>query len=412
MMFSVSSKYAMRSLLRHGRRTILSVVGIGVGCGLCLFMIAFVRGENKMMLRAAAESGAGHFRVVPAKWNETRENDLRLIDWQEARKLVASMDEVEVVTPHARKEVLLGFGTRVVGVEMVGVDPNTEQVSNRLVRNVVEGHYLDGEKGITVIGRTIATRLRVEVDDELMVTAAGADGEMACAMLRIVGIVETGSRDLDATICQVNVQDVEQITHLRGVGDLTALVKNPKKLKLIVKSLSEKLGADYSVVTWEQLMPELASGVKVDETWTRLTVSIIMIVVFLGIASAQLTAVLERRKEFAVLSAVGMKGSRLVQIMVYEGLVLGLAGAVMGLAVGATSAYWVATKGIDFTNMYGTEDMSVSNILIDPVFLGDFGWWLVPLAFVLALTATILSSLYPAWYAAKTDPAAALRVEH
>jgi hypothetical protein len=57
-MHSVSSKYAMRSLVRHGRRTILSVVGIGVGCGLCLFMIAFVRGESKMMLRAAAESGA------------------------------------------------------------------------------------------------------------------------------------------------------------------------------------------------------------------------------------------------------------------------------------------------------------------------------------------------------------------
>jgi len=169
---------------------------------------------------------------------------------------------------------------------------------------------------------------------------------------------------------------------------------------------------DYSVVTWEQLMPELASGVKVDETWTRLTVSIIMIVVFLGIASAQLTAVLERRREFAVLSAVGMKGSRLVQIMVYEGLVLGFVGAIVGLAVGVPSAYWIATKGIDFTKMYSTDDMSVSNILIDPVFLGDFGWWLVPLAFVLALTATILSSLYPAWYAAKTDPAAALRVEH
>jgi len=249
MMLTVSSKYAMRSLVRHVRRTILSVVGIGVGCGLCLFMIAFVRGESKMMLRAAAESGAGHFRVVPAKWSEARENDLRLIDWQEARKLVASMDEVEVVTPHARKEVLLGFGTRVAGVEMVGVDSNTEQASNRLVKSVVAGHYLDGEKGITVIGRTIATRLRVEVEDELMITAAGAEGEIAGAMLRIVGIVETGSRDLDATICQVNLQDVEQITHLPGAGDLTALVKNPKKLKLVAKTLSKKLGADYSVVT-------------------------------------------------------------------------------------------------------------------------------------------------------------------
>jgi len=411
-MLSVSGKYAMRSLLRHGRRTLLSVVGIGVGCGLCLFMIAFVRGESKMMLRAAAESGAGHFRVVPSGWNQTQENDLRLADWKQVRKLVASMDEVEVVTPHARKEALLGFGTRVAGVEMVGVDPNTEQAYNRLVRNVVEGHFLDGSKGTTVIGKTIATRLRVDVDDQLMVTAAGAGGEIVGAMLRIVGIVDTGSSDLDATICQVNLREVEQITHLPGAGDLTILVKNAKKLKLIVNSLGEKLGSDYSVITWEQLMPELASGVKVDETWTRLTVSIIMIVVFLGIASAQLTAVLERRREFAVLSAVGMKGSRLVRIMVYEGLVLGLAGAVVGLALAVPSAYWIATKGIDFTKMYGTEDMSVSNILIDPVFLGDFGWWLVPLAFALALTATILSSLYPAWYAAGTDPAAALRVEH
>ena len=411
-MLSVSGKYAMRSLLRHGRRTVLSVVGIGVGCGLCLFLIAFVRGESKMMLRAAAESGAGHLRIVPAGWNETRENDLRLADWKRVRKIAESMDEVEVVTPHARKEVLLGFGTRVAGVVMVGVDPNTEQVANRLVRNVVDGRYLDGSSGTTVIGKTIADRLRVDVDDQLMVTAAGADGQIAGAMLTIVGIVETGSGDLDSTICQVNLQEVEQITHLHGAGDLTILVKNPKKLKSIADSLREKLDSRYSVVTWEQLMPELASGVKVDETWTGLIVSIVMIVVFLGIASAQLTAVLERRREFAVLSAVGMKGSRLVRIMVFEGLALGLAGAVAGLMIGVPPAYWVATKGIDFASMYGTNDMSVSNILIDPVFKGDFGWWLVPLSFVLALTATILSSLYPAWYAAKTDPAAALRVEH
>jgi ABC-type lipoprotein release transport system permease subunit len=61
--------------------------------------------------------------------------------------------------------------------------------------------------------------------------------------------------------------------------------------------------------------------------------------------------------------------------------------------------------------MYGGADLAVSNVLFDPVFKGDFGWWLIPLAFELALTATILSSLYPAWFAMRTDPATALRVE-
>ena len=67
MKLSISLKYAVRSLSGHVRRTILSIAGIGLGCGLCLFMIGFVRGESKMMLRAAAESGTGHLRVVPAE---------------------------------------------------------------------------------------------------------------------------------------------------------------------------------------------------------------------------------------------------------------------------------------------------------------------------------------------------------
>ena len=95
-----------------------------------------------MMLKAAAESGAGHLRVVPAQWPETRENDLRLSDWENVRDLMRDTEGITVVTPHARTEGLLAFGTRVAGVEILGVDPDTEQQTNRLVRNIPEGHYL------------------------------------------------------------------------------------------------------------------------------------------------------------------------------------------------------------------------------------------------------------------------------
>ena len=409
---SISTRYAMCSLRRHLRRTILAILGIGLGSAVCLFMIAFVRGESKMMLKAAAESGAGHLRVVPAQWPETRENDLRLDDWESIADLMRDTDGVTVVTPHARTEGLLAFGTRVAGVEILGVDPNREQETNRLVRNIPEGHYLRaGELGTTVIGRALAERLDVEIDDLLMITATNASSEMSSAMLRIVGMAQTGSEELDSVICHVNLEDVENLTGRAGAADLTAMVANPKRLERLVANLGEKLPDDYAVVTWKEIMPELASGVKVDETWTRLTVAIVMIVVFLGIMSAQLAAVLERRREFAVLSAVGMRGGRLIRVMLAEGVVLGLFGSVLGLVFGLPAAYYVATKGIDFTKMYGGADMAVSNILFDPVFKGDFGWWLIPLAFELALTATILSSLYPAWFAMRTDPAAALRVE-
>ena len=66
MSLSLTTQYALKSLGRHKRRTALSVLGIGLGCGVCVFMVAFVRGESQMMLRAAAESGNGHLRIVPA----------------------------------------------------------------------------------------------------------------------------------------------------------------------------------------------------------------------------------------------------------------------------------------------------------------------------------------------------------
>lgn len=413
MKISVSTKYAFYSLCRHTRRTILSIVGIGLGCGLCLFMIGWVKGESRMMLKAAAESGNGHLRIVPDKWVQTRENDFRLDDWRTILQELRSSEKIKRVTPHARKEALLAFGTRTIGVEVVGVDPTTEQSTNRLVRKLSEGHYLKrGTTDTTVVGREITKRLNVELDDELLITVADSNGEMKSAMLRIIGIAETGSEELDASICHVTLSDLEKLTGLSGAAELTAVVREPKRLKNITKAILEDLPKDCAVLTWKEIMPELASGVKVDETWTRLTVAIVMIVVLLGIASSQLTAVLERRREFAVLSALGMKKARLIKIMLMEGLVLGFIGGIIGLIAGIPFTYLLAIKGIDLSRFYGGSGISVSNILIDPVFKGDFGWWLFPLSFILSLTATILSSLYPAWYASKTDPAVALRVEH
>ncbi|MBN1124975.1 MAG: ABC transporter permease [Sedimentisphaerales bacterium] len=412
MKINLSARYAFRSLSRHLRRTTLSILGVGVGCGLCLFTIAFIRGEKKMMVRAAAESGAGHLTVVPNAWINTRDNDLRLDNWESKRQEIGDIEGIRIVTPRAETDALLAFGTRMRGIQMTGVDPQTEPVANRLVQKLVEGRYLtSGETGRVVIGRTVTKRLDVALDDDLMVTVAGIDGRMSSAMLRIVGIIETGSRELDGTICHATLEQIQELTGRSGATQLTILLEKPENLVHMEKQLQNHMGDSASVLDWEELLPEMAAGVEGDKTWTRMIVIIIMTVVFLGIASAQLAAVLERRREFAVLSALGMKSGRLVLIMLIEGVVLGFAGALLGLVLGVPTAYYVATRGIDFSGLYGEVEMSMSNILFDPIFYGDFGWWLVPLSFVLALVATSLSSLYPAWYAARTDPAGALRVE-
>ena len=99
-----------------------------------------------------------------------------------------------------------------------------------------------------------------------------------------------------------------------------------------------------------------------------------------------------------------------MRVMLAEGVILGVTGAVVALMLATPFVYAVSVYGIDFSAMYGGTDLGISNILLDPVIFGDIGWWLLPLAFGLSLLATMLSSLYPAWYALSVDPADALRV--
>lgn len=410
---NVTQKYALRSLFRHKRRTVLSVLGIGLGVAVCLTIISLVRGERKMIMRAAAECGAGHLCIVPEEWRDTRENSLRLDDWEVIREQVAAVDNVRMVTPRSRCDTLLAFGTRLTGVVSEGIDPTTEQQANRLVSNVIEGRYLKpGERNATVVGSTIAERFRVEIGDPLMVTVSDANGDIQGALWEIVGILTTGSSDMDSTICQVSLEEMEKMTGLPGAGELVVLVENPRRLAQTAEEIRRLLPEGTIAMTWDEIRPELAAGVKVDETWSRVVIAVVITVVFLGIASAQLAAVLERRREFAVLSALGMRSRALIRVMLTEGVILGFFGALLGLFFGVPVNLVLATRGLDFSKVIGDADMSFSNVILDPVFHGDFGWYLVPMSLWLSLMATLLSSLYPAWYASKLDPATALRVDH
>ena len=408
----IALKYALRCLFRHKRRAVLSILGIGIGCCVCLLLKSFVRGEGEMMMRAAVDSGTGHLRVVPADWIGTRNLQLRLPNWEAALERVRAMDNVAAATPHARTDALLAMGTRTAGVLMTGVDPTVEAKRNRLVREIHKGKYLErGSEGNIVIGKSVARRLDVEVGDDLVVTASGKGGEMGSAMLRVCGIVSTGSAELDAGLCHVLLDDVAAITGHAGAAEITIFLDRPKQIAETQAQVEATVPRGVCVVTWQEIVPELASAVKVDETFTNMIVGVVIVVVFLGIASAQLAAALERRKEFAVLSAVGMRGARLVRVMLTEGFILGLAGTVTSLVFGVPLAWLMSVRGIDFSAMYGDMDMGISNVLMDPIIYGSFDWWLVPMAFVLALGATMLSAVYPAWYARRTDPAEALRVD-
>jgi len=409
MIGKVSAKYAFRSLLRHPRRAILSMIGVGIGCAMALLAASWMGGEAEMCIRAVAESGGGHVRVVPEKWPELREDKLRLVRWKEVLAEVKTLDGVKAAVVRARTNGLLAFGTRNAGVAVTGVDPEVEVVSSRLVsKGKIDGRYLrPDDRDSVVIGKILARRLDVELDDDLYVTLAGRD-EIQSAMLRIVGIIETGSHDVDAMVCHVTLNDLERLTGYPGPGEISVLIEDYRRVEATRRELAKRVGPGNAVITWKEVNPGMAGNVEGDRAFTRVLVGMIVIVVSLGIASAQLSAVLERRTEFAILSALGMKSRQVIGLVVIEALVIGLGGAVIALALGGSLAHYLATEGVNLEAFMG-EDFSFGEIILDPRMYGSFGIWLVWYALAVSVVATVTASIYPAWLATRVDPADALR---
>lgn len=404
----IVTRYAVRTLRRNVRRTLLSVVGIGVGVTVTVFMTAFMRGSTQMRVRSIAESGFGHVRVAPADWDRSRDSDLRLTDWEVELAAVRATEGVKTAAPHARSTALLGFGTRVAGVEMLGVDPAAESETSRLVRAVVEGRYLkDGDRDAAVVGRTITDRLEVELDDDLLLTVVSKDGEMEFAMLRIVGIIETGSRDMDASICHVMLEDIERLTGREGAGEISVTLDDPFQMEAAVSRLRTVVSPEDDVLTWIVVVPGQGGDYQSDKGFMNILAGTVLVVVILGIAGAQLTAILERRREFAVLIALGMRASQVVRLILLEAVVMAVMGATVGLLLAWFPLHQTATKGIDFSTMMG-EDLAMSGVLFDPIMYSAPGFWVFPYALMIALVATLVAAVYPAVFALRTDPTSAL----
>ena len=413
MIRSSATRYALRSLRRNARRTLLSVLGLAFGVGVGLIALSWVGGQEPMTIDALAGGGIGHVRIAPAGWSDHHDDALRLSEGERVLADLRAMDGVRVATPHARVGGLLGFGTRASHVPLTGVDPETEPDALRYLAGMSEGRYLRaGEEGSIVVGRTIAERLRVGLEDELVVTVVDAQGEMQSALLVVVGIVETGSRVIDASIAHVALSDVERLSGRQGPAEITVLVDDVERIDAMRASIASALPEGNEALTWLEIAPEFRARLESGRTFTNLAIGIILFVVLLGVASAQLTGVLERRKEFAVLAAIGMRGVSLVRVVVTEGLILGVLGGLGALLWSSPILYDWATDGVDLRSMLPTrEGLAFGGVLVDPIYHPAFGTWLVTAALSLSIVATIVASLYPAWFASRTDPAAALRVD-
>lgn len=406
--FPLTAKMGWRNIHRNARRTFLSVLGITVSCSISLIQISMTKGKIELFMRNVAEGGIGHFRVADAGWLESRERNLRLKDTSGELARLRSQPEVSVATPRARVQAMMAMGTHIQGTELVGVDPRTEPASFRSARSVSKGRYLaESGQHEVVVGQALADALKSDVGDSLVITVVDKGGEMRSQMFEVVGLVSLGNDQMEKAFAQTNLKEVNELTGLDGAGEIAVLLRHPEQLDEVAAKAGRLLPQGDSLFTWKEIAPSAEIAVRANEGSAGLLTFIFVFVAFLGVSSAQLTAVLERRREFAVLSAIGTKGRTLIGFIAVESLFLGTLSLVATLVISIPATLYLQEAGIRVLS--GSSRIAVMGGAFEPIIHGQFGPWIVSDAIFLCYCATLFSGIYPAIFAARIDPASALR---
>jgi ABC-type lipoprotein release transport system permease subunit len=258
----------------------------------------------------------------------------------------------------------------------------------------------------------MAARLNVSIGSKMVITANNLHGEIAAELLRVVGIFETGSEMIDGYMCQITLKRAQTLLAMKEteITQLAIFITNQRATERIIEHLKISLSDanEVAVLSWREVMPELASYVELDGTSNYIFQIIIFIIIAAGILNTILMSVMERQFEFGVLLCLGMKPHNLLFLILTESMLLGLLGVTVGTVMGLLCNQYFTVKGFDMTLFTG-ENLDISGIALDPILYSDLYPDHLVITVVLVFLMTVLVGIYPAIKATRSEPIETLK---
>jgi ABC-type lipoprotein release transport system permease subunit len=405
-------KLAWRSLWRNKRRTLITISSIALGLVLAVIFIAIAEGMYAKLIDDAVRIQGGHITLEHPDYREAPAVDLVISGDPDLRQRIASLAGVEKVKALILGQGVAKSGAGGVGVAVIGIEPQIEINSSPLAKQVVRGSYLEDPAAPEVlIGAQLAKQLKLELGKKMVLTSNDASGNLVEELVRVKGIFEVGVEEIDGYLVQVPIGFAAKLFSL-GPGQVTQLgvvLRDPDDLPQILRAVRGLIGGTPAAAySWEQVLPELASYIAMDGGSNLVFQGLLLALIMFTIFNTILMSVLERRREFGVVLALGTPPSRLQLQILLESACLGLVGCAVGLALGGASAYLLQVYGLDMRS-FMKEGVAISGVAVSPIIHARVTAGLLIVLGLCVFLATVLLSLYPMRRAARVPVADVLR---
>ncbi len=387
-----------------------SMFGIALGITALITVLSVMNGFQQEV-RSRILSMAAHATISGA--------DGRLAHWREAREVAARNPEVLASAPYIRGEGMLTNGSQVSGAIIQGILPEDEVRVSEVMSKLVEGRWDalgPGGFGI-VLGKDLAYLLGVRLGDKVTVVTPQASVTPAGVAPRfkrfdVVGIFDSGLSEYDRGLALIHIDDAARLYQMEGqVSGIRLKLDELFRAPAVARAIAQQLpGGLYWVRDWTQDHASFFRAVQIEKTAMFVILLLIVAVAAFNLVSTLVMVVTDKQSDIAILRTLGVSPAGIMAIFVVQGVTIGLVGTVLGL-IGGVSLALNVKEAVAFLeqifkikflspDVYPITDLPAHVIPGDVIAIGT-------IAFLLATVAT----LYPAWRAARTQPAEALRYE-
>jgi ABC-type lipoprotein release transport system permease subunit len=407
-------RLALRNLRRNLRRSIITVLAISVGLMVLILSLTLRTGQYDQMINSGVSQLAGHVVVQKAGYQEDREVEDYLTGRAEIADKLRAIDPKGTVTTRMFLTGILQSTSGSTFASVNGIDPLPEKGISEFTEKVVVGEWLDEKENGILIGQNMADSLGIDLTAEKprnKLTFRGKFGkEPVGKVFRVKGIFRTGNDQVDSFVSYIHYEAAEELLGEKDVAHQVALhLDNAKNTDSATADAREQLsGSDLDIMTWSEALPEIVTMIQMDSVSNESIGMVIMLIVTMGILNTMLMSVLERTRELGVVLALGMRPRRLAWMVICEGFLLGVFGAILGLCLGLAVCYPLVTSGLDFSAQMG-ENMDVAGAVTSTIIYGKFDWQFMSIYLVGAVLLSMASALYPAWRITRMNPVEAMR---
>ncbi|MGD9899070.1 MAG: ABC transporter permease [Calditrichaceae bacterium] len=395
-----------RNLWRNKKRTIIVGASIFFAVILAVFMRSGQLGSYSYMIHSSAKLFTGYLQIQGKDYWDNRSLDYSIaIDDHQMAK-IDSLRHVTSATPRLESFALISYKKLTKVSQVIGIDPDSENRMNNLSARVIDGQYLEnGDKAI-LIAEGLAKMLKVTIGDSIVIYGQGYHGQIAAARLPVKGIVKLPFAEMNNAMVYLSLQNAQDVYSAFGrITSLSVMINDISNLDKILTEVNEIFGSDYTVMTWNEMMPELEQSIQMDNISGIIMLAILYIVIAFGVFGTVMMMTTERTREFGILISVGMKKSRLIAVTTIESIMISFLGVIVGFIGSVPVIYYFYYNPIRLTGEMARayETLGIEAIMafsVDPgIFLGQS---------VVVLIIALTTAMYPFLFINRLMPVEAI----